>query len=226
LPAPDLLDLTQDQKGPLGRSALATIFLAKEQGVLFCSDDLVLRTVALNTWSVPGVWSQTVIMELYRSGHITEAEYHRATMGLVRRNYTFVRVNEQDYLWLLREEGMRVTPTFLNATRVLQGPECTEDSAVVVAGALLRDVCLERQLRKTRHLIIDACVSSLKHGRQPAVVLSKLDAHMRRLMVMNPEGLSEVRQSIALWKREPELVEERIRIRDRRTERWSRRREE
>ena len=212
LPSPDLLDLPQEQKGPLGRSALAAILLAKEQGTLFCSDDLVLRTVAQNTWSVPGAWSQTVIMELLRSGHISEVEYHHATMGLVHRNYTFVRVNERDYLWLLREEGMRVTSLFLNAMRVLHGPECTEESAVVVAGAFLRDICLEPELRKTRHVLIDACISALKHGRQPGIVLSKLDAHVQRLMMMNPEGLAEIKQAIALWKREPDLLEERIRI--------------
>jgi len=62
-PTSALLDLPQDQKEPLGRSALASILLAKERGALFCSDDLVLRTVAKNTWGVPGVWSQTVIMD-------------------------------------------------------------------------------------------------------------------------------------------------------------------
>jgi tetratricopeptide (TPR) repeat protein/transcription elongation GreA/GreB family factor len=215
LPAPGLLDLPQDQKGPLGKSALASIFLAKERGALFCSDDLVLRLVAQNSWGVTGVWSQTVIIELLRSGCISKSEYHRATMGLVQRNYTFVRVNEQDYLWLLREEGMRLTPRFVNALTVLEGPACTEDSAVVVAGAFLRDICLEPDLRRTRHLLIDACISALKHGRQPGIALSRLEAHVQRLMIMNPEGLSEVRDAIALWKREADLLEEKVRIANR-----------
>ncbi len=217
LPTPGVLDTPKQGIGnPLGRAALAAILLAKEQATLLCSDDFVLRTVAQNDWGVVGVWSQAVVMELLRSGNISRAEYHRATMGLVQRNYTFVRVKEQDFLWLLREEGMRVTPAFLSAMRVLEGPDCTEDSAVVVAGAFLRDVCLEPEVRRTRHLIIDACISALKRERQPSIVLSKLDTHVRRLMVMNPEGLSEIREAIALWKREPELMEERIRVRDRR----------
>ena len=222
LPTADILDTPQrGENNPLGRSALASILLAKEKQTLLFSDDLVLRTMAQNSWSVAGVWSQSVIMELLRSGHMSEVEYHRAVMELIRRNYSFVKVNERDYLWLLREEGLRITPTFLGAMRVLYGPECTEDSAVLVAGALLRNVCMETELRRTRQLIIDACVSALKHERQPGIVLSKLDAHVQRLMIMNPEGLSEVRQTIALWKREPDLMEERIHVGDRRSRGWS-----
>lgn len=213
-PISSLLDFSEDQKEPLGPAALASILLAKERGSVLCSDDLLLRVIAKNSWGVSGVWSQAVIMELARGGHISEAEYHRATMELVQRNYSFVRVHEGDYLWLLREEGMRVTSRFVTALGVLKGPNCTEESAVMVAGALLRDICLESKLRKTRHLLIDACISVLKQGRQPGIVLSKLDAHCQRLMLMNPECLQEVTEAIALWKSERDLIEEKVRIRN------------
>lgn len=213
-PIPALLDLPKELKEPLGRSAVASILLAKERGALFCSDDFLLRTIAKDIWGVSGVWSQTVISELLRSNNLSETEGHRATMGLIQSNYTFVRVTERDYLWLLREEGMRLTPRFLDALRVLYGPDCTDDSAIEVAGAFLRDICMEPELRGTRHLLIDACISVLKRGRQPRIVLSKLDAHIRRVMLLNPEALAEVRQAIGLWKCEVEFLEAKVRPRD------------
>jgi tetratricopeptide (TPR) repeat protein len=209
LPAPALLETPLDQKSALGRSGIASILIAKHRGSLLCSDDLVLRQIAEVTWRVRGTWSQEIIMELRRSGTISQDEYHEATMSLVHRNYVFVRVNEQDFLWLLRHERMCLTERFVNSLRVLRGPDCTEDSAVVIAGAFLRAVCMEAELQKTRHLLIDASISVLKHGRQPAIVLSKLDAHVQRLMMMNPEALADVRQAIALWKREPDLLDKR-----------------
>lgn len=212
-PTPALLDLPLGQNEPPMKSAFASILLARERGALFCSDDLVLRTRAKGAFGVSCVWSQTVLLELATSGHLSESQYHCATMALVQKNYTFVRVSERDYMWLLREEGMRITPRFVNALRVLEGPDCTEDSAVVVAGAFLRDICLEPELRKTRHLLIDACISALKHGRQSAIVLYKLDANAQRCMLMNPDGLAEVRQAIALWGREADYLDEKVRIR-------------
>lgn len=78
-------------------------------------DDFVLRTVASNRWGVAGVWSQSVITDLVRTNNISEDEYHRCVILLMQRNYRFVSVNERDYLWSLRQNGMHVTPVFIRA---------------------------------------------------------------------------------------------------------------
>ena len=216
LPTPDILDLLkQGAENPLGRAALASILLAKDRGAVLYSDDFVLRAVARNTWGVAGAWSQAVIRDLRRSGDITEDEYHRGVIDLVQRNYEFVSVNEQDYLWSLRENGMHVTPALTRALRALESPDCTEDSAIMVAAALLRGVCLETGSPITSQLVLDACVSALKRNRHAGVVLSKLEARLRQILLMHPGALFELIKSIALWKQESELMEKGHRVRRR-----------
>jgi hypothetical protein len=105
---------------------------------------------------------------------------------------------------------MQITPGFSRALRALDGPECTEDSAVLTVGTLLRQVWIEPDSWSSRHLILDACVSALKRGRHPFVVLSKLEAFMPRLLGIHPEALKEILKSIFLWKQETELMEERF----------------
>ena len=153
-----------------------------------------------------------MIRELIRTNAISEDEYHQSVIRLVQRNYQFVSTNEQDYIWALRRDGMHVTSTFLRALRALEGPDCSEDSAILAVGALLREVWLQTGSRATRQLVLDACVSALKHGRHPFVVLSKLEARMQRLLMVHPEALSEVVKSITLWKHETDLMEERFAI--------------
>ncbi len=204
-----VLDLPRGESHPLGQSAVSSILLANERGAVLCSDDEILRTIAQKSFGVASVWSQNIISELHTSGCISASDYHRAIMDLVQRNYSFVHVTAEDYLWLLETEEKRLTQRFLNSLSVLRGPDCSEDSAIGVAGQLLRSVYEDPSLRKTRQLFLDACISALKHQRQPTVVLSKLDAHVQRVMVMNPQGLAELRQVIKLWIDEPKLLEAR-----------------
>jgi hypothetical protein len=196
----------------LGRAALAAVLLAKDCGALLYSDDFVLRAVARNTWGVAGVWSQSLIRDLLRTKAISDDQYHQSVIRLAQRNYQFVSTTDQDYIWALRQDGMKVTSAFLRALRALEGPDCTEDSAIFAVGSLLRDVWLEAETRATRQLVLDACVSALKHGRHPFVVLSKLEARMQRLLIMHPEAFSEVARSISLWKHEADLMEERFAV--------------
>jgi transcription elongation GreA/GreB family factor len=210
-PTPEILEFRQrGTAGPLGRAALAAILLAKDCGALLYSDDFVLRGVARNTWGVAGVWSQSVIRDLARTSSISEDQHHQSVVRLAQRNYQFVSMNERDFIWVLRQDGMQVRSGFLRTLRALEGPDCMEDSAVIAVGSLLREVWLEAGPRTTRQLILDACVSTLKQGRHPFVVLSKLEALMQRIFVMHPEALSEILKTINLWKQEPDLMDQRL----------------
>jgi hypothetical protein len=193
-------------ENPLGRASLAAILIAKSEGAVLYSDDLVLRAVAQNDWQVKGVWSQTVLRELLRSGALGEPDYHRAVSDLILNRYHFVSADEKDYYWLLLQEGGQVTPRFTTALRVLEGPDCSDHSAVKVVTEFLRVVWLEPHLRGTRPFILDACVAVLRTGRNLRVILSLLEARVRARFAYHPEALNEILGTLVLWAQEDDLL--------------------
>jgi nucleoside phosphorylase/transcription elongation GreA/GreB family factor/thioredoxin-like negative regulator of GroEL len=199
-PSPELLDLpAQGPENPLGRTSLASILIAKENGAPLYSDDFVLRIVARNSWGVAGFWSQPLLLHMARGKWIAHDDYRRAIIDLILANYSFVTVNQHDLLWFLAQEGIQMTPRFLQSLRTLEGPDCSEDSAVRVVGELIREIFLRPEYIPVRQFLLDACITTLRKGRHPNVVLARLQAHVRLRLGFNPQAVRIVEETIKLW---------------------------
>ncbi|GAG73656.1 unnamed protein product [marine sediment metagenome] len=54
----------------LGKSFIDTILIAKKTNYILFSDDLFLRLIAKNDFNVDGVWTQILLLNLFKSGKI------------------------------------------------------------------------------------------------------------------------------------------------------------
>jgi tetratricopeptide (TPR) repeat protein len=192
----------EELKAVFGESSIASILVAKEQGIPLYSDDLRLRQRAWNDWKVGGVWSQTVLLSMQKQDLLTDDEYYDAIRKLVLANYYFVSIDAEGLLWILRRNHMSITREIEHIFQVLQGPDCDEESAVSVSADLIRSVWLEKTLYKQKLLILDLVLKSLTTRRLGIQVIEKLKAALQSRFVLMPLALQTIFKSIDIWKQQ------------------------
>ena len=130
----------------LGKEAIAAILLAKERNLPLYSDDLGLRLVAKNDWQVSGFWTQTLLLDIRDKGLITDEQYRDAVKKLLLANYRFVSIDGAGLFWVLNANGFALTPAVTRVFESLHGPECSDDSAVVVLSGLVKRLWLQPEM--------------------------------------------------------------------------------
>lgn len=168
-PASAALDISPEQfqrlEEVLGEGAIASILVAQERGVPIYVDDLGLRQVAASDWQVEGVWTQTILQRMRRRGLISAAQYYEALRVLILTNYYFVSVDFPALWWMLRYYGKRPTPEVKRILKVLEGPDCDEESALMIGAELIRRLWLEVPEEPEKFELIDDIIGAVARGR-------------------------------------------------------------
>jgi tetratricopeptide (TPR) repeat protein/predicted nucleic acid-binding protein len=186
----------------VGEGSLSTMLVAKEHTSLLYADDLGLSHLARNEEGVESVWTQTVLVLARERGVITAEEYHEALLKLMLANYYNAFFTEDDMKWVLRRNTFGLTGEVTRMVGFLQGPECDEDAAVIIASELVRYVWLQSAVEQQRWLFLDFALNALVKGRNGGAVLAKLRRHVRAKFVLLPLDLPRILQSIGLWERQ------------------------
>ena len=131
--------------------------------LVLVSDDLGLASLA-RSLGYPAVNSQAVLQELRRSQVITDREYSSYIEDIVLLNYNFVRLDHEDIIRRLEESQYTTTDGTRAMIRTLEGPECSEESAVSVAASLMRELVGKAPFRQSE-LILSAVLATLIKGR-------------------------------------------------------------
>lgn len=196
------LDLDPDERSKLvsmiGRSCLATALLAAEEGSVLYSDDRSFRELASERWHIRGTATQSVLKEMLSRDVLTPEAYQEAIIRLVGSNYYFISVGADDIVQPLRRRG-GITPDISRMFEVLQGPDCTEESAARIGADILRGLYLDPGLAAHRSLVTDAVLAAVVAGREPQHALAQLDAHVGVRFMLMPLQRDEVSKSIRLW---------------------------
>ena len=156
-----------DALTPAGASA---VYAGEEQAVgnsVLISDDLGLSNVA-RWFGIGVVNTQAVLQELLNSNMVSDEEYSAWIERLVSMNYRFVRIAQEDILRRLKANGYVTTVGTRKMIKMLEGPDCPLDSAVIVASAVIAELSGKAQPGQVG-LIIMAFLESLQRGRDPAV---------------------------------------------------------
>ena len=131
--------------------------------VVVVSDDLGLselgRSVGIDT-----VNTQAVLFELLRSRTITEDLYSEWIERLASLNYWFVRVTAADIVRGLEKSSYVTSQGTRTMINTLEGPGCSEDSAVLVATDLMTVLAVKAPLAQAE-LILNAVIAVLRRGR-------------------------------------------------------------
>ncbi len=186
----------------LGRYSIDTILIAKELSAPLYADDLMLRMLARNDWQVEGFWTQTLLVDMQHRSTITDDEYHEAIRILALSNYNFLSINADDLIWILRKHNLSVTGVVARVLRILNGPECTPESALTVLSELIYKIWLEPIPEAQKTLILDHILATLLTGRHNLAwqLIKSLKSRLqRRFAILVPWRSQEVMRNIDLW---------------------------
>ena len=161
------------------RAGTGTIYAGDEgrrSQTILVSDDLVLATFA-RAMGIGSVNSQAILDELHRSRAITDDEHSRCVEQLAFLNYRFVRVQPRDILRRLESSGYLTTAGIRAMLSTLQGPECSEESAVSVAVELITALIGRTSAPQTQMILIGV-LAQLRRGREMSSVLQRFRAEI------------------------------------------------
>ena len=152
----------------LTQDAVGAIFAGDEGDCdrpILVSDDLSVAELA-RTRGINGVNTQAVLRELRRSEVVTDVEYSSLIGRLAQLNYRFIQVAADDILRPLEANGYITDETTRALLMTLQGPECTQESAVSVVSDLIAQIGLKSLLPAQESLLITVLLGHLHNGRR------------------------------------------------------------
>ena len=162
--------------------------------LLLVSDDLALSSVARG-YGVDAANTQAVLEELKRLDAITEEKYSSSIERLARLNYWFVRVNADDIMRRLEANGY-VTEDGISAMfATLEGPDCTEDSAVFVTTEVITGLA-DKVDHGQLELILSMALASLRCGRMARPVLNKFRTSISSKLALHPWALNRILRTV------------------------------
>ena len=148
------------------------------------SDDLGLAAVARSIGR-NAVNTQAILQELRRSQVITDEQYSAWVERMVLLNYHFVRLEHEDIVRRLEANSYITTDGTRAMLTTLEGPECSEDSAVSVAAEVIFALVGRASARQTE-LILSALLATLSQGRVKIHVLQSVKREIARKFNLHP----------------------------------------
>ena len=152
--------------------------------LVLVSDDLGLASVARHL-GADVANTQAALGELCSADVITSEEYSLQIERLALLNYRFVRVDAKDILRRLEEKGYATTDGTRALLGTLEGPDCSEESAISVAAEVV--VTLARKaLRHQVVLVLGLVFEVLLRGRQGTRVLQRFRVEVESRLFLDP----------------------------------------
>jgi tetratricopeptide (TPR) repeat protein len=189
-------------KGLIGESSIAACLVARGRNLPLYADDQGLSSLAKTEWGVQSAWTQSMLRMFFQSGLIDRERYFDAIRKLALANYTFVSIDSDFVMWVLRRNRMSITPEVEKVLQLLVGPDCNEDSAVLLLSEVTRQIWLDGVLFQQRFLILDAELQALATGRPTRQVLQKFRQALRVRFHLLPLDLEAILQSIDIWEKQ------------------------
>jgi tetratricopeptide (TPR) repeat protein len=184
----------------LGDVALSTLSTAADSNLLLISDDLPLRVLAQNSYSVSSASTLSLLRHLRTRSVISQDEYHRAIQWLVDMGFSFVSVNKDDVVWVLKKSNWSPTAELAAFLQALTGPDCNAKDAISVGLDVLHELWNEPLFPVTRQLTSDLILRALTTGRDSPQVLRALEAMNGRRSVIWTPAMGHIQGVIRSWR--------------------------
>ena len=155
-------------------AGLGTVYAGDDRAarkLVIVADDLGLSNVARMVGK-DAVNTQAVLADLLYSNVITGEVYSSCVERLASLNYWFVQVRSEDIVRRLRANGYMTTDGTRSMIKTLEGPDCSEDSAVLVGAELVTSLAGIAP-REQVQLILPLVMETLRRGRESSPVLRK-----------------------------------------------------
>ena len=162
--------------------------------LLLVSDDLVLSVFARST-GMDAVNTQAILVELRRSNVITDELYSSFIERLASLNYTPVLVRPEEIIRSLEANGYATTDGTRAMLRMLEGPGCPEDSAVMVGAEVVTALAKIAPPGQVE-LVLVAVLVALRRGREVGLVLHKFRRAIESKLKLAPLRRDHILQTM------------------------------
>lgn len=185
----------------LGYEQLNAAVVARQTDTVLYSDDLVLRALAHEEFSVEGVWTQPVLGNAADRALIRSSDYHEAIVHLALADYHYVSLSAVTLVHLLESQDWHVSNDVAKVFQLLAGPDTSEGTAVDVLANFIGEIWPRRLLRERKLMILDLCLQVLVTNRLTMRILPRFRHALQRQqrLMLVPWYLSEIESQIGLW---------------------------
>ena len=167
------VDDPQEVVEMFGLGGAGAVYLGGEEfeaDPVLISDDLVLSNLVRSSGT--GVAnSQALLVELLRSGIVTEETYSSKIEELALMNYWFIRVRAKDILRSLESNNYQTSPGVQQMLKTLRGPDCSENVATIVATEVVYGLARTTLLYDQFELLLLSVLTEIRSGRHSNSIL-------------------------------------------------------
>ena len=184
----------------LTSAGVGAVYAGDEQSaarLILVSDDLGLSSFA-RSLGVGSVNTQAILDELLRSDTITSEAYSSGVEQLVLLNYWFVQVRSEDIVRRLEASDYMTTCGTRAMLQTLEGPDCSEDSAVSVGAGVITALA-GRAPREQTELLLMVVLATLRHGREMSLVLLKFRNEIASRLAPAPATRDQLLRTVDLY---------------------------
>jgi TPR-GreAB-C-PIN type conflict system protein len=155
-----------------GRSFLDEIRAAQGAGLLFLTEDKLLRTLAWVESGVPGTWLQPILMEAVRIGHLSVRDYAKAVIAFIDSRFHFISISSDLLIHAMEEAPPHgLSKEFKSLAAALGGKGVELQSHLSVSYNAARALAKNEALSWTsRDAVIGHMLERLTDGRSLAEI--------------------------------------------------------
>lgn len=185
-------------KDMVGTAAMSAVLLALDKGAVLYSDDMRLRLLAQGEFGVYGVSTQSVLKRLKEREALSGDEFSRAVLSMVERQYFFMFLEPEDFVWALTESGMTPNASVVRLFERIRPGWCDEQSAINCASDVLKTVWVKGLALGQKAWVLDLTINSLLSGRNSRSVVIKLRAALEAKLILAPIQQQELLRNFDL----------------------------
>ena len=192
----DGIEALMDALTPPGLGALFASEREPANRPVLVSDDLGLSGVG-RMFGINSANSQDVLETLRICGILTESEYSESVERLILMNYWFIGIRAEDIVRRLDAHGYMTTPGTRAMLKTLEGPDCSDDSAITVATEVVAQLVMRVPAGEI-NVITSLLVETLKRGRGISPILLKFRSAVRSRLASSTYAQAMVLKTIDL----------------------------
>ena len=178
---------------------LDTIRLANgDTSILYC-DDLVLRTLAVQTFDTKGIWTQALLVIQLKQGKLDKQIYEKASVKLANSNYHYVTISSDTLMEAAKQARWLPTDPFTRVLKGLTRPETSVESMVIVLTNFLYEFYKQPTI-VDRGRIIQQILNDATRHHNPEQFLVLLDRAMQVRFKLLALPAKEIEDNVNLWR--------------------------
>ena len=136
--------------------------------------------------------TQAVLVELRREKALTDGEYSSLIAKLAQLKYRFVRVDAEDILRLLEANGYMTDDGIRALLRSVEGPDCTQESAVTVVTGVIASLATRGLPREQESVLVSVLLAHLHRGREMTPALRRCWAALESNLASAPPAQARI----------------------------------